>query len=281
MIPTIQYIEKELAGLYPKTEISGFIRLIFNSVCGFDFTQFVLQKEKKIPAEHFAEIQTIVERLKKFEPIQYILGETEFYGLKLKIIYDVLIPRPETEELVQEITREKLNSSPGILDIGTGSGCIAIALKKAIKNARVSGLDISKKSLRLARENAEINNLEIDFFEADILHWKNRQWGKFDLIVSNPPYVRECEKPQMEANVLDFEPAQALFVPNNEPLKFYQTITDFAEKQLVRNGWLFFEINEAFGSEIIELMQNQGFTNIQLHKDINGKQRLVKGKLEY
>lgn len=275
---TIQYIEKELAGLYPKTEITGFIRLIFEAVCGMNFTEFILQKDKKIPAEHFVEIQTIVERLKKSEPIQYILGETEFYGLKLKVTPDVLIPRPETEELVQEITREKINSNPAILDIGTGSGCIALALKKMLPNAVVSGLDISKKALEIARLNAKRNGLKVDFFEADILNWGERQWHKYDVIVSNPPYVRESEKRQMEANVLHFEPEKALFVSDDEPLKFYQSILNFADKHLTKNGWLFFEINEVFGSEIEELMQEHGFTNIQVKKDTRGKYRMVQGK---
>lgn len=275
MNTTIQYIEKELAGLYPISEIEGFIRLIFEAVCGWGFTEQVVKKHEKISVTDFEKIEAIVLRLKNFEPIQYILGETEFFGLKLNVSPSVLIPRPETEELVQWITRNNLPENCRILDIGTGSGCIAVALKSQLKNAEVFGVDISEKALEVARQNAFKNNLEVCFFQADILKWEHNNWKNYDVIVSNPPYIRECEKPQMHANVLNHEPENALFVTDNDPLVFYRSIAAFAKKNLTENGMLFLEINENLGSEMNEMLLDFYFRDIEIRKDINGKNRMV------
>lgn len=275
MKATIQYISSELHGFYQVSEIEGFRRIIFEAVCGLNFSEQILKKQEKITKNEFEKIKEIVSRLKNFEPVQYILGETEFYGLKLLVNPSVLIPRPETEELVDWIVKCNLPENCAILDIGTGSGCIAIALKSQLENARVAGIDISENALKVARQNAIHNNLGIDFFQADILQWELSGWQNFDVIVSNPPYVRESEKQQMQANVLNFEPANALFVSDDDPLVFYNSIAEFAQKHLKIDGWLFFEINENLGAGMTEMLLVSGFSEIEIRKDINGKNRMI------
>jgi len=276
MKATIQYIEKELTGLYPKAEVKGFIRLIFWHLFQFSYTDLVLRKNQKLEKFSQKRIEEIVERLKKFEPIQYILGETEFFGLKLTVNPSVLIPRPETEELVQWITTTVEDEKLSAVDIGTGSGCIALSLKKELKNAVVTGVDISAESILTARQNAEINRLDVTFKQADILQWEKEKWESVDLIVSNPPYVRELEKAAMHPNVLQYEPENALFVSNTNPLVFYRSIADFANRYLKVNGWLFFEINENLGEELVILLAAKGFGAIEIKKDINGKNRILR-----
>jgi release factor glutamine methyltransferase len=275
MQATIQYIKGELAEFYPETEVQGFIRIIFESVCGWSYTEQILKKNEKLGAPEIREIETIIGRLKTYEPIQYIFGETEFYGLNLKVTSSVLIPRPETEELVQWIINNNSTDSPRILDVGTGSGCIPIALKSQIKDATISGVDVSEKALEIAKQNATQNNLNVSFFQADILKWENYEWDVYDVIVSNPPYVREIEKQIMQANVLEHEPGNALFVLDDDPLVFYRRIADLAQKQLVDNGHLFFEINEHLGKEMCKLLEHKGFVDVKLKKDINGKNRML------
>lgn len=275
MKATIQYINSELAGLYPVSEIEGFTRIIFEVVCGWSFTEQVVKRLEKISATDFERIEAIILRLKNYEPIQYILGETEFYGLKLKVNPSVLIPRPETEELVQWITKSNLPGNSIILDIGTGSGCIALALKSQLKNAEVFGVDVSENALEVARKNALENSLDVDFFQSDILKWNEFEWKIFDVIVSNPPYIRESEKMQMHSNVLNFEPENALFVTDANPLIFYRTIAAFAKKYLTKSGILFFEINETLRLEMNEMLTDVGFCDIEIRKDINGKNRMV------
>jgi len=276
MKATIQYINSELAGFYPVSEIEGFTRIIFEAVCGFSFTEQVVRKHEKISLTDFEKIKSVISRLKNFEPIQYILGETEFYGLKLIVNPSVLIPRPETEELVQWLVKSDLSENSTILDIGTGSGCIALAIKSMLKNAEVYGIDISENALEVARQNVIKNNLDVGFFQADILNWEESEWKIFDVIVSNPPYIRENEKLLMHNNVLNYEPEKALFVPDSEPLIFYRAIAFFAKKHLSDNGMLFFEINENLGSEMNEMLIDSGFSEIEIRKDINGKNRMVR-----
>ncbi len=271
---TIQYIEQELAGLYPPTEIEGFKRIIFESVCGWDFTEQILKKQDIISPNHAEKIGSIVLRLKNNEPIQYIIGKTEFYGLKLNVTPSVLIPRPETEELVEWVVQTKLPVNCRILDIGTGSGCIALAIKSQLKNAKVSGLDISVEALEIARKNAAENGLEVNFSPADMLNL-NLDGEKYDVIVSNPPYIRESEKAQMHSNVLNHEPEIALFVTNEDPLIFYRAVAVFAKKSLCKNGKLFFEINENLSMEMVDLLSKSGFHHIEVRKDINGKNRMI------
>lgn len=274
---TIRYIETELRPLYPKTEINGFSRLIIESLTGWDFSQQVLHKNDVLENSVAEKVSSIVERLKKHEPIQYILGETEFFDLKLKINPAVLIPRSETEELVHLILTSDIKKDGAILDIGTGSGCIALALKSKLSSATVTGTDISKAALGIARQNADRNHLEVAFLYSDILNWENMDWPGYDVIVSNPPYVRESDKRYMKANVLDFEPATALFVTDNNPLIFFQRITEFAIKNLNESGFLFFEINENLEAEMVKLLNSFRFKNIASVNDINGKKRMIYG----
>ena len=274
---TIRYIETELRSVYPKTEITGLTRLIIESLTGWDFSQQILNKNSVMDNSITDSVISIIDRLKKHEPIQYILGETEFFDLKINVNPSVLIPRPETEELVQLILKSNIKKDGAILDIGTGSGCIALALKSKLINATVAGVDISDDALEVARRNAKKNNLKVVFFESDILNWESRNWNQFDVIVSNPPYVKESERLQMRPNVLDYEPAGALFVPDNDPLIFYQRIVEFASQYLTPKGYLFFEINEYMDAEMTKLLKSFRFKNIETCNDINGKKRMIYG----
>lgn len=275
MKATIQYIHKELNGLYPETEVKAFTRLILEHVCGLDYTAQILMRESELDAQSKRLISGIVKRLKKHEPIQYVLGETEFFGLKLHVNPAVLIPRPETEELVQWISETVLKRGFTAIDMGTGSGCIALALKKLFPESQVSAVDYSNKTLETARENAALNSLNVSFFLADILNWENYHWENYRLIVSNPPYVRESEKAAMFSNVLKYEPEKALFVSDSDPLLFYRRIAEFAQKYLEETGWLFFEINENLGKETQHLLENLGFREIVIKKDLFGKERML------
>lgn len=276
MRATIQYIESELKDFYPPSEISAFVRLIMESVFALSYTDMILQKDRVFHAEEQENVRKVVERLKTYEPLQYILGETEFYGLKLKVNPAVLIPRPETEELVNWILESNVAENARILDVGTGSGCIALALKAGAPKAVVQGVDISDEALQTAKANARLNKLEVEFSKADILNWKEYSWTVQNVIVSNPPYVRESEKLQMEANVLKYEPEGALFVSDGDALVFYRTIAEMALTYLVPGGYLFFEINENLGQEMTEMLHSMGFSEIQLRKDINGRNRMMR-----
>ncbi len=276
----IASIRKELAGFFSKEEIESLIFMIFEKLKGYSRTQFLLAKEDELSQEELIEIRKIVTRLKNHEPIQYILGETEFYGLPFYSLPGVLIPRPETEELVQWIIQENQLSEPFILDIGTGTGCIAISLHKNIVQSTVLACDISPVCIETARRNAELNVSEVSLFEYDILNGTPEvRFQELDLIVSNPPYVRETEKILMEKNVLQFEPELALFVPDEKPLIFYDRIADFALIHLKNQGKLYFEINEAFGKDCVTMLQQKGFSDVQLKKDINGKDRMIRALL--
>jgi release factor glutamine methyltransferase len=188
----------------------------------------------------------------------------------------VLIPRPETEELVHWILKDSLPEKPSIIDLGTGSGCIAIALKDQIKDAKVFGADVSVAALNIANENADLNKMEVDFFLFDILQRESLGFMQFDLMVSNPPYVRKSEEAMMAPNVLAHEPHTALFVPDEDPLIFYRKIADLAKGQLNPSGKLYFEINEAFGDEMVQMLSEKGFTSVELKKDFNGKDRMIR-----
>ena len=230
--------------------------------------------ESEMLTFHFA-----VKDLLKNKPIQYIIGETEFCDLKFKVNENVLIPRPETSELVMNIVNSQqstVNSQLSILDIGTGSGCIAISLAKNIPDSKVYALDISEKALEVAKENAINNDADITFIHDDILSLNNKIETKFDIIVSNPPYVRELEKADMRDNVLNWEPHNALFVSDNDPLIFYRNILEFAKTHLNENGEIWFEINEYLGKEMTDLCKEYGFSDIQIFKDFRGKERIVK-----
>lgn len=276
MRAAIASIRKELAGIFSPEETDSLIFLIFEKLMGYSRTRFLLAGDEKLSKELLTEIVKIVDRLKQHEPIQYILGETEFYGLSFDTVPDVLIPRPETEELVDWIIRENQIQAPVILDIGTGTGCIAVSLRKNIPDSTVLACDISPVCIRTTQQNARRNTADIQVFEYNILNnTPEIEFPRLDVIVSNPPYVRESEKKRMEKNVLGFEPGLALFVPDDNPLLFYIRIADFAGIHLKHGGRLYFEINEAFGTECLAMLQHNGFSELRLKKDIHGKHRMI------
>ncbi|HSQ47743.1 MAG TPA: peptide chain release factor N(5)-glutamine methyltransferase [Lutibacter sp.] len=265
----------ELAYLYPETEIQSFFTILVEFKLHLSRIQLALEHNFELDNDDFEFLQNALLKLKNQIPIQYIVGETAFYGLMFKVDKNVLIPRPETEELVEWILKNHKNSnSLKILDVGTGSGCIAISLAKNLKNAAVSAIDISSEALNVAKNNAAMNLVKVDFIGTDILNLETLE-NDFDIIVSNPPYVRELEKSQMQQNVLSNEPHIALFVKNENPLLFYDKIAELAKKHLTENGVLYFEINQYLGPETVELLKSKGFKNIELKKDIYGVDRMM------
>ncbi len=279
----IKKFHNELGELYDEQEIKALVRNTLAHVFNFSSTDIISKKKEELDKKNVRIAIRTLNKLKKYEPIQYIIGETEFYGLKLKVDKNVLIPRPETEELVEwivdEITSRKTQSvKPSILDIGTGSGCIAIALKKKFPIYKVFGLDISETALKIARKNARDNKAEIIFMEYNILQNELSGISKgFDIVVSNPPYVTSREKQHMHPNVTDYEPHIALFVEGKNPLLFYERIADLCKEKLLKEGGsLYFEVNEEYAAETAELLSGKGFKNLIIKKDISGKERMIR-----
>ena len=280
---------QELSTLYDAQEIESFFYLILECFHNKKRIDLALDPNMEMDAMQLLRWESVLSELKKEKPIQYILGETEFYGLPFLVNENTLIPRPETEELVEWIiksTKYEIQSTKlRILDIGTGSGCIAISLAKNFPNAEVSAIDVSEKALATAKKNAEINKVEVDFINVDILKindlvelpTSNFQLPtQFDIIVSNPPYVRNLEKAEIKSNVLEYEPHLALFVEDTDALLFYRKIAQLAQQNLSENGKLFFEINQYLGKETVELLEDLGFKNIELKKDIYGNDRMIR-----
>ena len=277
----VDKIKQELSELYSKEEIGSIISLIFNKLAGINSTEFLLLENKKLSQKIIEKIESAIERLKLNEPIQYVLGQAEFYGLPFITDKRALIPRPETEELVDWVLCHcglDLQSQANILDIGTGSGCIAVTLAQKLKNSHVFAFDISLDALNLAHENADLNYVFVHFYHCNILKMSSFD-QKFDVIVSNPPYVINAQKEEMNPNVLDYEPFMALFVPDENPLLFYEHIINFAKKQLNPNGFLFLEINHLFGKEVVKLLKSNNFKNIELKKDLSGKNRMIRANI--
>ena len=266
----IPYFIKQLNDIASDREIISWAYLSIEHCLGYNRSDCIIHSEQEITSLIANRLKQINTDLKTNKPIQYILGETEFYGLKLKVNEHTLIPRPETEELVDWVLKQEFSSA---LDIGTGSGCIPIALAKHT-NASIMAIDVSENALEVAKENAILNAVKVKFILQDIL--QSESLPKVDLIVSNPPYVLDNEKLKMKKNVLDYEPDLALFVANNNPLIFYKKIAQLAFESLNENGKLFFEINEQFGADTIAMLTEIGFVNIALKKDINDKDRMVK-----
>ena len=270
-----------LSKLYPKTEINTFFFYLIEEYLDLQRIDFSLQPNKIIENTDFLKFEKALNRLKKEEPIQYILGKTEFYGYPFLVTKDTLIPRPETEELVKWILQElefQKKKKTSILYIGTGSWCIAISLAKKNKNLSVSAIDFSKEAIEIAKQNAKLNEVNIYLIEKDILLTKELDTA-FDVIVSNPPYVRELEKVEIKNNVLQNEPHSALFVSDSNPLIFYSKIADLAKNHLTKNGLLFFEINQYLGQETKVMLSKKGFKNIELRKDFFGNDRMIKANL--
>jgi release factor glutamine methyltransferase len=275
----LHYIQSELQGLYSETEIRSLSLLLIEKLTGFSRSEIFLNKNTTFSIEQIQQFESFIEKLKNFVPIQYILGETEFYGLKFLVNESVLIPRPETEELVDWIITDHETGAPlKILDIGTGSGCIAITLKHAFPNATVDAFDISEKGLETALENAILNKTTVNLSKINILDVPRFE-RKWDIIVSNPPYIPHREKANMLPNVLNYEPHIALFVPSKDPLIFYRQITSFAKNQLKPNGKIYFEINQSAGYTCVNLLKKEGFEQVELRKDIFGKNRMVRAIL--
>jgi release factor glutamine methyltransferase len=274
--------KQSLPNFYDNNEIEALTLMVINEITGLNKAQIKAFPEKEVIPNQSEELTKILTKLQTGEPIQYILGHTEFYGLPFNVNPSVLIPRPETEELVEWVLFEvkSQKSKVQIVDIGTGSGCIAISLKKNLPNAEISAIDISITALETARQNADLNEVDITFIEMDILNIQgshSQLTNPYTLIISNPPYVTQHDKKQMHTNVTNFEPHSALFVPENDPLIFYKAIADFAVENLMPEGLLFFEINENYGEQTVELLKNKSFINIELRKDMSGRNRMVRG----
>ncbi len=275
---------KELDGIYGKEEATSFFYLLIEHYLKLERFVLALQPTLIISKEEETPLFEALSRLKLNEPVQHIIGKTDFMDMDFIVNKNVLIPRSETEELVRWIIEEyKIeNSKLKILDIGTGSGCIAIALAKYLPEAKVFALDVSEKALEIAKENAKQNQVEITLLKKDIFNLEailEEEELVFDLIVSNPPYVREMEKLEMQSNVLDNEPNLALFVSDEDPLVFYKKIVQFAIKNLKKDGALYFEINQYLGKETSALLKEHNFSEIELRKDMFSNDRMLRGKL--
>jgi release factor glutamine methyltransferase len=265
-----------LSKIYGQREANTLTRLVFEQVLEINPIKLAFERFRLLTSPQQENLSNILNRLLNHEPVQYVLGEADFYGLRFKVSPSVLIPRPETEELVQWILDfvKKNNTSPGILDIGTGSGCIAIALSKNLPAATVHALDVSDAALELAKQNNALNNTQVRFFKADILT-PELDKGDYEIIVSNPPYIRLSEKDAMAKHVIDFEPHLALFTTDEDGLIFYRAIAQKARKALNSNGTLFLEINAALAKEVVTILEKEGYKNIALRKDLSGKDRMI------
>jgi release factor glutamine methyltransferase len=292
-----EQLRQQLQTLYDQREANAVAAAVIAHITGFDNTGRLINKHKQLTQEQEDTYHTMTDELFQQKPLQYVLHEAHFYGMDLYVDESVLIPRPETEELVDWIIKEKNTRDKeqdsrdkvqeirdkgqySILDIGTGSGCIPIALKKHLPAAEVHAIDIYEEALAIAQKNAEAQGTSIQFHLLDILNeslWE--QLNKFDIIVSNPPYITEREAEDMHNNILLHEPRNALFVPNEQPLLFYEVIAAFGLLHLNNNGLLFFEINEGYGKETGEMLRAKGYQNIELGQDMQGKDRMIKAEL--
>ena len=274
------YFIHELTPIFDEGEAESFFYLILDNKQQLKRIDLALQSDLTFSVDQIKVWNIILEQLKQEIPIQYLLGKTSFYGLDFEVNPAVLIPRPETEELVDWIIKSNVAAQASkiikILDIGTGSGCIAISLAKNIPDAQVFAIDVSAEALATAQKNAEINEVQVTFINKNILETTELE-QQFDIIVSNPPYVRNLEKQEIKKNVLDNEPHLALFVEDNDALIFYRKIAELAQKNLSKNGQLFFEINQYLGQEMMELLEKMNFKNIELRKDIYGNYRMLLG----
>lgn len=271
---TPSYLREQLSKSYEPQEANALARIIFCDMLGQSNVDYYLCKDIDLSGNEEEKVKSILQRLEKYEPIQYIEGKKYFSGREFFVRQGVLIPRPETEELV-ELAAQACKPNAKILDIGTGSGCIAISLAKKLPEAEVHAWDISEAALEVAKQNNEQLSASVHFEQHDILTYQATGEEAFDLIISNPPYITESEKAEMEANVLAWEPSIALFVPDNDPLLFYRRIGELALRMLTPNGKLFFEINRAYGDATKQLLCNQGYKNIHIQKDLSGNDRFV------
>ena len=275
MHPIYSYIKETLQPFYPQQEASALAKWILTDVFLFSAAELYAGKDINFRQKDRDRLEDILARLKKYEPMQYILGECTFCGLSFKVAPGVLIPRPETAELVEWITADCSGREVSVLDVGTGSGCIGISLAMSVKDAQVTAWDISSEALQIARGNARTLGAEVRFVQCDVLTVQPGADEHYDVIVSNPPYVTEHERTTMEPNVLKWEPSLALFVPDDDPLRFYRRIADLGRQLLVPDGHLYFEINQAYGKDTAEMLYECGYTSIQIGKDLSGNDRFV------
>ena len=273
----IEQLRGGLAGVAEPQEVQAMIRVICEDVFNFDPVDVALRQDSELPDFAQQRVSELIARIQRHEPLQYIVGHARFHGHRFKVTPAVLIPRPETEQLVDLIVGENPGSDLRVLDMGTGSGCIAISLARALKFARVDALDVSRDALAVARENAVALKVKVRFFESDML--SPQPPATYDIIVSNPPYITWSERESMERNVKDYEPGQALFVPDHDPLLFYKAIAPYARQSLEKGGRLYLEINQRFGAEVKKLLDDNGFDEVRVIKDSYGNQRFVAARL--
>ena len=271
-----KHIKENLGSYYPAGEVAAFTRIIATEILGIPQMTFFLKENVELTHEQEATLEDAIKRLQKYEPIQYIQGYSDFCGLRFKVTPATLIPRPETSELVEWVASEATGNER-ILDIGTGSGCIAVSLANKMPQSEVTAWDISNEALAVATENSRSNGTEVLFEQVDIIAYQPEE-KQFDIIVSNPPYIKENEKSAMHSNVLDWEPHTALFVPDSDPLLFYRTIAKKGLTLLKPGGTLYFEINRAHGAETTEMLAGLGYTGIELRKDFADNDRMIKAE---
>lgn len=270
----VAYIRSRLQPYYTAEEVSALSRIVCCDLFGQAPTDYYLGKDIVLSSKKEQELEDILQRLSRFEPLQYIEGRTLFLGREFGVAPGVLIPRPETEELVELMLKE-LPADARILDVGTGSGCIAISLAKELPDALVTAWDVSPEALSVARANARKLQADVRFVECDVLACQVDEVGLYDVIVSNPPYVTEAEKADMEPNVLQWEPSLALFVPDDDPLRFYRRIAVLGRDMLADGGRLYFEINRAYGREMVEMLRTMGYVGVRVEKDLSQNDRFV------
>ena len=275
-----RYYASELEKIYGSDESDALIMILLEHYFSIDRVKIAMDPELRLSESEMLTLHFAVKELLKNKPVQYVLGETEFCGMRFLVNENVLIPRPETEELVNQLVSCSVSQS-AVLDIGTGSGCIAISLAKLLKDSVVTAVDVSEKALEVAKKNAEANGVNVQFVLDDILNPQNPELveNQYDIVVSNPPYVCENEKSEMRANVLDYEPSTALFVSDNDPLIFYRKILEFTQKALKPDGEVWFEINEKFGTEMKDLCLEKGYKNVEIIKDFRERDRILKARL--
>ena len=279
MKTTLNKLRNSLIPLYGKGETEAIIRIIFHHLKNWNLTDILIHKEDELSPFIRGQIDEILERLLKYEPIQYITGEARFHGMELKIKPGVLIPRPETEELVDIIIdRNKERADLRILDVCTGSGCIALALARNLPFSKVTAIDISPLAIEVARENSDLLKTKVKIVKSDIFEWEPHE--KYDIIVSNPPYVLDKEALHMEKNVLNYEPHEALFVRDDDPLVFYERISDLSLECLAENGELYFEINPLFADSLKKMLEKKGFSEVSIIRDSYGKERFISSVLQ-
>lgn len=270
----VAYIRSRLQPYYTAEEVSALSRIVCCDLLGQAPIDYYLGKDIVLSSKKEQELEDILQRLSRFEPLQYIEGRTLFLGREFWVAPGVLIPRPETEELVELMLKE-IPADARILDVGTGSGCIAISLAKELPDALVTAWDVSPEALSVARANARKLQADVRFVECDVLACQVDEVGLYDVIVSNPPYVTEAEKADMEPNVLQWEPSLALFVPDDDPLRFYRRIAVLGRDMLADGGRLYFEINRAYGREMVEMLRAMGYVGVRVEKDLSQNDRFV------